>query len=336
MKKFPIRYHVCLALGLMAAVSGRAAVFSEDFAADPLRNGWRRFGDASLFYWNSSQQNLEVTWDSSRTNSYFYRTLGTVLSGSDDFSLEFDLRLSNIAIGVDTNKPYTFELAIGFLHFRSATNANFFRGAGIQATYGPRNLIELDYFPDSGFGATIAPTVVSTNNRIRFSDNHPLELTPGDLFRIAMIYTASNQILRTAMTRNGLTFGLPPGNTIHDLSLAGFPDFRLDSVAVMSYSDAGQSPPQFSGSILAHGSVDNITGTVPEPPFSDVRGHFDDEIWKVTFTGRSNWVYWLERTMDFGSWTAVGSQTTAQTGLVILQDTSPGRQNFYRIRGERP
>ena len=327
---------MCIALWLTAALLSKAAVFSEDFSTDPFQNNWSRFGDASLFHWNPTNQNLEVTWDSSRTNSYFYRTLQTVLSKSEDFTLAFDLRLNDIAIGVDTNKPYTFEIAIGFLNFRNATNANFFRGAGIQATYGPRNLVEFDYFPDSGFGATVAPTVVSTNNRIRFSDNHPLELTPGDSFHIAMNYACSNQILRTSMTRNGAAFGLPPGNTISDLWLEGFPDFRLDAVAVMSYSDEGQSPPQFSGSILAHGSVDNMTWTVSAPPFSNVRGHLNGEIWEVTFMGRSNWVYSLERTIDFKSWTAVGSCTTSQSGLVILQDTDRGQQNFYRVRGERP
>jgi hypothetical protein len=336
MNKPGIRYCIGIALWLTTALLGEAASFSEDFTVDPFQNSWSRFGDASLFNWNSANQNLEVTWDSSRTNSYFYRRLQTVLSKSDDFSLAFDLRLNDVAIGVNTNKPYTFELAIGFLNFRSATNVNFFRGAGIQATYGPRNLLEFDYFPDSGFGATVAPTIVSSNNGIRFSDNHPLELTSGDLFHVVMAYTGSNQVLRTAMTRNGTAFGLPPGNTIHDLSLAGFSDFRLDTVAVMSYSDGGQSPPQFSGSILGHGSVDNIIWTAPEPPFSNVRGHFKDEIWEVTFAGRSNWVYSLERTIDFKSWTAVGSYTTAQSALIILQDTSPGPHHFYRIRGERP
>jgi hypothetical protein len=34
---------------------------------------WRQFGDGSLFQWNATNQHLEVTWDSSRTNSLFYR-----------------------------------------------------------------------------------------------------------------------------------------------------------------------------------------------------------------------------------------------------------------------
>lgn len=319
-----------------AALVAKAAVYSEDFAGDPRQRNWRTFGDASLFHWNPTDQNIEVTWDSSRTNSYFYHALGTVLSKSDDFSLAFDLRLRDIAIGVDTNKPYTFELAVGFLNFRSATNRNFFRGSGINPTYGPKNLVEFDYFPDSGFGATVAPTVVSTNNRISFSDNHPLELTPGDLFHITMTYTASNQILRTTMTRNGAPFGLPPGNTIHDLSLAGFPDFRVDSFAIISYSDGGQSPSD-AGSILAHGAVDNVAWAVSEPPFDNIGGQFTSNVWQVTFTGRSNWVYSLERTMDFQTWAVAVTNVSRQGGVIILQDTSsPSGQRFYRVRADRP
>src|SRR4030095_10066430 len=210
-------------LWLVAAFPSKAAAIAESFASDPALRGWHTFGDGSLFHWNATNQNLEVTWDSSRTNSLFYRSLGTVLAKSDDFSLSFDLRLRDIAIGVNPEKPYTFEIAIGLCQFGSITNEPFFRGAGTRPG-GPRNLVEFDYFPDSCFGATIAPTGVATPNAIRFSDNHPLELTPNDLFHVLMSYTASNQLLRTTMTRNGTNFA-----SIYDLSLAEFPDFRVDT-----------------------------------------------------------------------------------------------------------
>src|SRR4051812_43479302 len=68
-----------------------AASVSEDFSADPNTRGWRSFGDASLFHWNATNQNLGVTWDSSGTNSYFWLPLHTIISKSDEFSLTFDL-----------------------------------------------------------------------------------------------------------------------------------------------------------------------------------------------------------------------------------------------------
>src|SRR5687767_3968398 len=117
-------------LWLAAAFPSRAAAILENFDAAPESREWRTFGDPSLFHWNATNQNLEVTWDSSRTNSLFYRPLRTVLTKAADFSFGFDLRLRDIAIGVNTNKPYTFEIAIGLCRFSSITNANFFRGAG--------------------------------------------------------------------------------------------------------------------------------------------------------------------------------------------------------------
>lgn len=319
-------------LCVAAVLPSRAAAIAETFASDPTQRGWRTFGDASLFHWNATNENLEVTWDSSRTNSMFYRSLGTVLTKNDDFSLEFDLRLSDIAIGVDPAKPYTFEIAIGFCKFSSVANTNFFRGTGVNATYGPRNLVEFDYFPDSGFGATIAPTVVSTNNRIRFSDNHPLELLTNTLYRIVMNYTASNQLLRTVLTENGAQFG-----PIRDLSLTGFPDFRVDTFAVLSYSDAFQSPPQFAGSILAHGVIDNINLMIPDPPLIALRGARFGNFFRVHFDATTNWLYRLETTRDLQEWSFVTELGAPTNGPCYLQDAGILPEvGLYRVIANRP
>ena len=85
--------HFILFVTLLPA---QAAVFTEEFASPPAARGWRTFGDGSLFSWNATSQNLEVTWDSARPNSYFFRPLGTIVGKSDDFSFQFDLRLHSI------------------------------------------------------------------------------------------------------------------------------------------------------------------------------------------------------------------------------------------------
>ncbi|HXG47765.1 MAG TPA: hypothetical protein VNO52_09080 [Methylomirabilota bacterium] len=320
-----------------------AATFSEDFSSEPLARGWRVFGDASLFGWSAAERALAVTWDSGRSNSYFFQPLGTVLTKADDFSLAFDLWLEDIAIGTTPGKPYTFQIALGFVGLRSVTATNFFRAAGVHPAHGPRNVVEFDYFPDSGYGATVAPTVISTNNRFRFSDNHPLEMAPGHRYHVEMMYTARDQTLRTTMTRDGAPFGLPPSQTLRALSLgaggglAEFPDFRVDAFAVCSYSDEGQGDPEFSGSILAHGFVDNIRFTVPEPPLRAVSGGFADGAWQVTFVGRSNWVYVLERTVDFVSWQPIATNRPTAAGTVALLDpVGGGSAVFYRIAAARP
>jgi hypothetical protein len=321
---------LCLSLLLFAAAAppSGAAAFQEDFASDPAVRNWRVFGDTSLFHWNGDSQTLEVTWDSSKSNSFFHRPLGTILWKEDDFSLGFDLRLSDIAVGVNSNKTATFEFAIGFLEIATATKTNFLRGTGIDAATGPRNLVEFAYFPDSGFGATISPTMVSSNNQFAVGFNFPFELSPNDLFRVVMRYTGSNQTLATAMTRNGEAFG-----PIQDVKLgAAFTDFRVDALSISSYSDAGAD-----GSLLAHGVVDNLSFTVPDPPIGDLNGAWTSGQRKVEFAGRAGWVYALERTENFQSWNEVASVITAMNGTVTLTDANPpAAKAFYRVRAERP
>ena len=147
-----------------------------------------------------------------------------------------------------------------------------------------------------------------------------------------MSYTASNRTLSTAMTRNGQPFG-----PIKDVKLdASFTDFRLDTVAVSSYSDAGQDP-QFAGSILAHGVVDNITITVPDSAVPDLAGAIANGAWQIEFTARTNWLYTLERTEDFRLWSAVSPLTPGVNRRLTLVDTNALAANaFYRVRAERP
>src|SRR5438034_11534877 len=314
------------------SVLPQAAIFHENFANNPAERGWNVFGQANLFRWNRADQNLEATWNSSLTNHFFYRRLDTVLTKNDDFSLAFDLRLSDIAVGVNPSKSSTFELAIGFLNFSDATRTNFERGTGVNAMDGPRNLVEFDYFPDSGFGATLSPTLVSSNNQFASGFDFPRELTLGDWFHVAMTYTASNRTLSTAMTRNSQPFG-----PIKDGRLDGsFTEFRLDTVAVSSYSDAGQDP-QFAGSILAHGVVDNIAITVPDPAVPDLAGAIANGAWQIEFTARTNWLYTLERTEDFRLWSAVSPLTPGVNRRLTLVDTNAlAASAYYRVRAERP
>ncbi|MCX6902046.1 MAG: hypothetical protein NTW03_00925 [Verrucomicrobia bacterium] len=114
--------------GFAAVASPEVAVMAEDFSSDPATRGWRMWGDPSLFHWNADSQRLEVTWDSSRPNSYCFRLLEVPLSQSDDFSINFDLRFSDIAGGVRTGKPGPFEIALGLINKANATNTTFARG----------------------------------------------------------------------------------------------------------------------------------------------------------------------------------------------------------------
>ena len=108
--------------------AARAATLSEDFSTDPFQKGWRVFGNTNLYHWDASNHQLAVTWDSTQPNSYFYHPLGGRLTRYDDFRFDFDLRLDDIASGVEPGKTGPMQLGIGFQNYAVATNANFLRG----------------------------------------------------------------------------------------------------------------------------------------------------------------------------------------------------------------
>jgi hypothetical protein len=306
-----------------------AAPLQEDFSTDPAMRGWKAFGNTNLFSWNSSDQNLHVTWDSSQTNSFFYHPLGTILARDDNFGLEFDLRLSDIATNA---KSGPFEIAIGFFNFSEATNPSFWRGTA-DPVHGPRDIVEFDYFPAGyypGFGdvvPSISPTLVSSNTVFASGFDY-LELTTNDLFHIALVYTASNQTFHTAMTRNGAAFG-PVADVVLDTN---FTDFRIDTVSIDSYSDFGDD----FDSVLGHGTVDNLVVTLPPPPVGNVIGGFSNQVWTIQFLSRSNWIYAMERTGDFRTWNNASPTANGNGTNLVLTETSPASQaSFYRVRAQR-
>jgi regulation of enolase protein 1 (concanavalin A-like superfamily) len=321
---------VCLLIlwGLVAASVGGAATIQENFSSDPQPDGWKIFGDTNLFHWDSTNQNLAVTWDSSQSNSYFYHALGTILARDDSFHLSFDLTFQDYTNGTTSGKPYDFEAAIGFLNLTNATQTNFSRGAGINTTYGPDNLVEFDFFPAfSIYQPTISQVIVSTNNAWLYNNSNLLGLTPGQWFHVEVDYSSATRMLTTVVTNNGVQYGMT-----QTISVPTNFDFRVTAISVSSYSDQNAT-----GSILAHGIVDNLVVTGPPPPVQDFTGSFTNGAWQTQFLSRSNWLYTLQRSADFQSWTNVSSTTPGNATNLFLQDTGPpGNRAFYRISAQKP
>ena len=321
--KFPHPILCCL----VAASVGGAATLTEDFSADPLQGGWKFFGDTNLFQWDSANQNLAVTWDSSQTNSYFYKPLGTILAKSDDFGVSFDLQLADLTNGVNPAKTNAFELAVGFINSITSTVTNLQRGAGVSSN-GARNTFEFDYFPDSGKGETISPTIISSSNQFATKFAFPLPLTSGVTYHVTMNYAASNKTLVTSVTTNGSAFGTIPNVVLGST----FKDFRLDELAVINWSDAGAD-----GSLLAHGTVDNFTVTLPPPPVQNLTGAFSNNLWQAQFISQTNWLYTLQCSTDLISWNSVSLTNSGNGTNLYLPDTNAiFDKAFYRVRAERP
>ncbi len=293
------------------------ATFTERFETNPAQSGWRTFGERSLFAWNSTNQALEVTWDSSYPNSYFYRPLGTVLTRADDFTFSFDIKLHDAAA------VNMFEIAVGFLKASTAVTSNFVRGTQMD----PLNLVEFDFFPDTGWGASISSILIDTNHNWSYS--YMLQdLTPGDWFHVDLTYTASSQNLITLLATNGIAFARST-NTLD----SSFGDFRVDTFSISSYSAAGQGP-EYPGSILAHGTIDNITIITPGPELIPLMA-IPNQTGKVVFPSKTNWFYQLQGTGDLKSWSTVSS-SLGNGGILHLADTNGFPMQFYRVIADKP
>ncbi|MGO8837807.1 MAG: hypothetical protein ACLQAH_03260 [Limisphaerales bacterium] len=310
----------------LSATRSSATTIAENFSTDPLQNGWQVFGNTNLFQWDSTNQSLDVTWDSSQPNSYFHHPLGAVCSKTNDFLIAFDLRLNDIAIGTTPGEPFTFEMAIGLIHTAIATNGNYFRGYG----YFP-DIVEFDYFPNdiNDYGATVSTIMISSQTNYSnggFTD--PLELETNTLYHVMMVYTATNQTLHTTMAADGAPFG-----PIQDACLgASFDDFQVDAVSINSYSDDGQDP-DYAGSILAHGTVDNIVFASPLP-VGTINAVATGE---VQFASDTRWLYTLEQTADFQTWSAAAPSVPGNGTNLVLQATNPpADKSFYRVRADLP
>ena len=324
----------CFGLFLTVSALLGGQTLQEDFASDPAARGWQGWGNTNLFHWNSGEGTVAVTWDSREANSYFARPLGTVLGADDSFRLAFDLRLRDFTPGIDptkTNSP--FQISVGLIRRADATGPGFVRGSGWQSP----NLAEFSFFPDPGGAWEWGPSLTAMfcdGTGLNWSSGGfaPLGLTTGDLFHVVMNYDAAGRVMETAVLCNGEPFAAPSATSLG----TNFTDFRVDAFAVCSYSHAGQWP-GYEGSILAHGTVDNVELTLPDPPVAAVTGTEQDGHWTASFNSQTNWVYTLEATRDFASWPAVSAVTPGTGGPLTLTDTNRlGDRAFYRVRAERP
>ena len=321
-----MKLYALLLITLLAAFNSKASTIVERFTNDPAMDGWQVYGDTNLFQWDSTNQVLDVTWDSSQTNSYFFHPLGSFYSKTNDFLVTFDLNLNDIAVGVTTNEIYSFQIGLGLINTSTATNNAYFRGFG----YFP-DIVEFDYFPPDGFGdgPSVDPFIISSQTNYSGGGfTFPLQMETGTLYHVMMVYTATNQTLHTTMAADGAPFG-----PVEDAYLgSGFDDFQEDAISINSYNDGGQFP-GFEGSVLAHGAISKIAFTSPLPV-----GVIDTiASGQVQFDSDADWLYTLEQAPDLQTWSAAATPVMGNgTNLVIQASNLPDDHSFYRVRADLP
>ena len=155
-------------------------------------------------------------------------------------------------------------------------------------------------------------------------------LDSGVTYHVVLSHPAGAALVSGQVFVNGQLYTALPVSYLS----TNFTDFRLNAVAVSSYTATNDPWPD---SLLAHGSVANFVVTVPPPPIQNLAGIFSNGIWQAQFISRSNWLYTLERTTDFKSWTDVSSATSGNGTNLFLPDTNARADKaFYRVKAERP
>ena len=315
MAKVSLYSRLCFCVLALLAFDVRAGEVVEEFTAGPADSAWRSFGAGHLYSWDSGHVNL--SWDTDQPNSAFYRPLGVTLNKSNDFSAEFTLEV--LSIEAQAQPGYAFEIAVGFFNYASFTNATFRRGTGRHSP----NLLEWDYFPDTGLGATVSLAVASTNSSFVATFDFPLEVSPGT-YKVGLSYSAEQGTFTATMLRNGVTFG--PLKTLQLPS--SFSDLAVDSFGILNHFDA--SP---AGRITARAKLERVVLNLQAAAALQLTGRFRDGTWEVSFMSRRAVTYQLERTTDLRNWLLVGEAIGGTGDELILRDhTPPPIRAFYRVR----
>jgi hypothetical protein len=340
------RLYVTLAWTCLALSGAGAVTLSEDFSADPRQRGWQVFGDTNLFAWDSTNQNLLVTWDSRHPNSYFYIPLGLSVTRYDDFSLEFDLRLSDVASGVEPGKTGPLQLGLGFLNLAAATRTNFMRGAwGAAPDVAEFAYYTFGYYDYGGVifpsPASAVPSFIPGTDSFAYApifvSAFEAELPTNKTVHVRLAYTAENQTAQVTLTAEGASLAQLPPLVLSSPANSQFSPtdtFRVDTLSISSYSSTGDD----YDSLLAHGTVDNLVATAQVLAITRfAAGPGTNGFWQARFLSRSNWLYTLDRSVDLRSWTPASLTNAGIEDFMVLQDSEPpGPRAFFRVRAQRP
>jgi len=320
---------VCLILlfGLLAGLSARAVTFTENFTNDPAQNGWQVFGDTNLFQWDSANDVMDVTWDSTQPNSYFYHPLGTTLTIADSFTICFDIQLNDLQCQPN---PGIANLGVGLFNYNDATNSGFSRPDGFTP-----DLFEFDYYPDDGLDGN-PEMAASLTDDVGGVTNYPdfyfiyneSPMNDSVTYHVVLSHMADEAALSSTVYTNGQVYA-----TMGNAYFEGFTDFFLDTIAISSYE---QDSSYDAYDLLAHGTVGNFVVTFPGVS-RNLIGTINNGVFQVNLGTYTNWNYLLERSTNLLAWSAVTPCVSGTGQALTLCDTNaPATAAFYRVQANMP
>ena len=316
-----VRLLALASLFVLSVTAVRASLVYEKFTTDPALDGWQAYGDTNLFYWDATNQVLDVTWDSTQVNSYYCHPLGVTLTTNDSFCVQFDLQVSNATVSA-----YGAGLAIGLLHFADATNAAFSRTSATAT-----NVWEFDYYPAVNYegyvnGDSLDASLIDSAGNYYFTyDNQTM--AAGVTYHVVLLHPANTLYITGQVYTNGqLMSTLPVIENYYTPGDAGA--FLLDTLSISSYQDDG-----WGDDIYATGTVANLACATPLP----VTAVQAIAAGQVQLGSDTNWLYTLEQTADFSTWTAAAPAVRGTGTNLVLQATNvPAGNAFYRVRADLP
>ena len=292
---------------------------AEDFSADPLASSWVVHGDESLFEWDAEAGVLAVTWDSEKPNSSFHRPLGLVLTEADAFAFTFDIALDEVKAGHLDGQPYTFEVAVGLVDIETAKADGFSRGTGSDSP----NLVEWNYFPDTGFGATVSTAIASGKSQFAAGFTFPASLATGEKYSVRMEYDPGERTLKTFVLENGKAWKEIQSVKLQD----DFSGFAVDAFSISSYTGKGTE-----SSLFATGTVDNLAIAVDRSQPRIVGARLIDGQWRARTFGFAAADYLLERSADLHDWQPVENGVRSDGFyLRLIDEEPPDGGGFYRL-----
>ena len=100
---------------------------------------------------------------------------------------------------------------------------------------------------------------------------------------------------------------------------------------------AGEYEPDPTAPYNAHKHAPAMPDVSITALMKNLTGGFQGGQWQTQFLSCTNWLYTLQRTADFQSWTNITIATTGNGTNLWVQDTNPPpNRSFYRVKAEQP
>lgn len=326
MKGFSVPLQIAApALSCLSVLAGLDV--QDDFSTDPLATGharWQVVGDADLFRWDSTAHNLAVTWDSARANSFCLLPLGQSLTSANAFNFAWDLTLIDAGARPDSPRTNVLQLSVALVR-----QSRLPAGYPQRTTSGrAQDLLDFSFFPLADYGpfgaaAYVAP-VAFGGKQAGYSFGNPYDLADGVTHRIQCRWDPITRRFYTDITGTGPVQPTDPALPADD-------DFAVDALAIIVWNEAATP----RDSLLAHGTLDNVTLVVTDPGAPPLgRLGFDPASRTVRCDSRAGYRYQLEASGDLVSWTGLQLPVDGTGGELTLGDFRKALfpQQFYRVR----